>query len=832
MALEIRDRVKETCTGTNADMALTGAVSGFVGFDLDATLDGDTIYYALEDADGTKWEVGLGTLSGDSTTIARTTILATQVSFTDTTRQTFSGGAHTIFGTYPAGKAVYLDASGNLSHTVDISTDTNLAAGTGITLTGDSLSTTDGDIVHDNLSGFVANEHIDHTSVTLTAGTGLSGGGTIAANRTFNVDINGTADLTAPAVADELLISDADDSNTVKKADLASIVNLADHDALTNFVANEHLDWTASVGTIHAGNYTNTTYTKASFDLDHLFTLVDASADTSENLGTFTGSTISDSVTIKAALQALETTVETKTSNTGDITGVTAGTGLTGGGSSGGVTLTVDITGTGDLTAPAVADELLISDANDSNTVKKADLASIVNLADHDALTNFVANEHLDWTASVGTIHAGNYTDTTTNTMGSGFVLEDGDGTEVTITENKEVKFIEGAGIDIDWTDTDNGTDADPYDLTFTVDHDAASNFVANEHIDHSAVSISSGTGLSGGGTIASTRTLAVDINGTADLASPAVGDELLISDADDSNTVKKADLASIVNLADHDALTNFVANEHLDWTASVGTIHAGNYTDTTYTKASFDLDHLFTLVDATADTSEHLGTFTGSTISDSVTIKAALQALETAVETKGVTAGSSSIVTVGALDSGSITSGFGTIATGDTISGSTITASTALKTLLIEYTDGDDAITIHDGGAVTFAKSINQAIANAEAEPENAVIDIDLRKGNYFEVTLGATVTDIDFTYGTDGQRFVIRFEQAAGANYTMGAGDGWDAVTHDQDGGGSPAAVTMRWAGGTAPTMTATNAKADTYGFIVRDENKFDGYVIGQNV
>ena len=57
-----------------------------------------------------------------------------------------------------------------------------------------------------------------------------------------------------------------------------------------------------------------------------------------------------------------------------------------------------------------------------------------------------------------------------TNTMGAGFVLEDGDGTEVTITENKEVKFVEGTGIDINWTDTDNGTDGDPYDLTFTID--------------------------------------------------------------------------------------------------------------------------------------------------------------------------------------------------------------------------------------------------------------------------------------------------------------------------------------------------------------------------
>ena len=54
--------------------------------------------------------------------------------------------------------------------------------------------------------------------------------------------------------------------------------------------------------------------------------------------------------------------------------------------------------------------------------------------------------------------------------MGAGFVLEDGDGTEVTITENKEIKFVEGVGIDIDWTDVSPGSDADPYDLTFSVD--------------------------------------------------------------------------------------------------------------------------------------------------------------------------------------------------------------------------------------------------------------------------------------------------------------------------------------------------------------------------
>jgi hypothetical protein len=43
------------------------------------------------------------------------------------------------------------------------------------------------------------------------------------------------------------------------------------------------------------------------------------------------------------------------------------------------------------------------------------------------------------------------------------------------------------------------------------VDHNTTTNYVANQHIDHSTVSISPGLGLSGGGTIAATRTLTLD---------------------------------------------------------------------------------------------------------------------------------------------------------------------------------------------------------------------------------------------------------------------------------------------------------------------------------
>ena len=51
----------------------------------------------------------------------------------------------------------------------------------------------------------------------------------------------------------------------------------------------------------------------------------------------------------------------------------------------------------------------------------------------------------------------------------TGWVLEDGDGTEVNVTNAKELKFVEGGNIDINFTDTSTGSDGDPFDLTFTV---------------------------------------------------------------------------------------------------------------------------------------------------------------------------------------------------------------------------------------------------------------------------------------------------------------------------------------------------------------------------
>lgn len=97
MALVVADRVKEiTSTTGTGTYTLAGASPGFQSF-ADAASDGDTFYYAA--ASATEWEVGLGTLGGTGSTVARTTILASSNS--DTAVDWGSGNKY-IYITLPA----------------------------------------------------------------------------------------------------------------------------------------------------------------------------------------------------------------------------------------------------------------------------------------------------------------------------------------------------------------------------------------------------------------------------------------------------------------------------------------------------------------------------------------------------------------------------------------------------------------------------------------------------------------------------------------------------------------------------------------------------------
>jgi hypothetical protein len=110
MALVLADRVKETTTTTGtSDFALGGAVSGFQTFSAGVG-NSNTTYYAV--SLGSDFEIGLGTLSSDGLTLARTTVY--QSSNSDT-KVSFAAGSKDIFVTYAADKAVYEDASGNVT---------------------------------------------------------------------------------------------------------------------------------------------------------------------------------------------------------------------------------------------------------------------------------------------------------------------------------------------------------------------------------------------------------------------------------------------------------------------------------------------------------------------------------------------------------------------------------------------------------------------------------------------------------------------------------------------------------------------------------------------
>ncbi|CAB4183531.1 hypothetical protein UFOVP1464_21 [uncultured Caudovirales phage] len=186
MALTLTDRAKETTTTTGTGtVTLLGAATGFQSF---ATVgNGNTTYYCIAGQSGSEWEVGIGTYTLSGTTLSRTTVLS---SSNAGLLVNFSAGTKDVFVTYPSGKSVNLDASGNAT-----AFGTPVAfVGTNITGTAASLTAgavTDGVYTTGSYSNpawitALANNKITGlgSAALLTAGSAngvatLDGGGTV-----------------------------------------------------------------------------------------------------------------------------------------------------------------------------------------------------------------------------------------------------------------------------------------------------------------------------------------------------------------------------------------------------------------------------------------------------------------------------------------------------------------------------------------------------------------------------------------------------------------------------------------------------------------------------
>ena len=101
---------------------------------------------------------------------------------------------------------------------------------------------------------------------------------------------------------------------------------------------------------------------------------------------------------------------------------------------------------------------------------------------------------------------------------------------------------------------------------------------------------------------------------------------------------------------------------------------------------------------------------------------------------------------------------------------------------------------------------------ADLDVLTDGATITVDWSLGNTFTVTLGGNRT-IAFSNDSDGQIIKIRFLQ-----------DGSGSRTLTWPGG-------IKWAGGSAPTLTATPSKADWIGVIRTGSGAYDAFVLSKN-
>ena len=492
-----------------------------------------------------------------------------------------AGNGLTGGGTIAATRTINVASANNgiVVNADNISLDTastTFTTGVKSKLDTDGIFSGSAQVSHDSTTGFVANEHINHTSVSISGGTGLTGGGNIASNRTISVDYAGTDNFILAATngtslgnlegSDKIAFVDLDNNVKYAQVDQLPFNNFTythpthagddisvDTGALTGATVISDLDFnvtTDTVGHVTDANaaistrnltlgdlgYTGTTDANTYVHPNHTGD-VTSSGDGATTLAAaaITGKTalttglvstdellVSDAGTLKrmdvSVMQAYMQSNLTFTTNTDvdvSVANLEARLAQVG-----------DVTIGDATTVTTFPGDIVVTGTTTTNNVETVSTSNGVvfegNAADANELTLLAGTLTADRTVTLpdatGTVALTSNIGNATITIGSGNGLTGGAAFTANQSANETITLNIGAGDGITVNANDIQVDSTVLRTTgdsvvsgsAQINHDSTTGFVANEHIDLSGVSITAGTGLTGGGTIAASRTINV----------------------------------------------------------------------------------------------------------------------------------------------------------------------------------------------------------------------------------------------------------------------------------------------------------------------------------